>query len=166
MQNVVLIGMPACGKSTLGVLLAKVLMMDFVDTDLLLQRKSGRPLQQMVDELGSDGFSQVEEDFVASLSLENTVIATGGSVALEERAMAHLKENSVILFVKLSYESIEQRLKNISTRGIAMKKGQTLKDLYDLRQPFYHKWADLIVEADGQEIEQTVAQLVDTLKKR
>ena len=166
MQNVVLIGMPACGKSTLGVLLAKVLMMDFVDTDLMLQKSSGKPLQQMVDELGSDGFSKVEEDFVAGLSLENTVIATGGSVALEEHAMAHLKKNSVIVFVKLSYESIEQRLKNISTRGIAMKKGQTLKDLYDLRQPFYHKWADLIVEADGQEIEQTVASLVATLKKR
>lgn len=165
MRNVVLIGMPACGKSTLGVLLAKVLMMDFVDTDLLLQRKSGKPLQQMVDELGSDGFSEVEEDFVAELALENTVIATGGSVALEERAMAHLKENSVIVFVKLSYESIEQRLKNISTRGIAMKKGQTLRDLYNLRQPFYHQWADLIVESDGQEIEQTVAHLVDTLKK-
>ena len=165
MRNVVLIGMPACGKSTLGVLLAKVLMMDFVDTDLLLQRKSGKPLQQMVDELGSDGFSKVEEDFVAELALENTVIATGGSVALEERAMAHLKENSVIVFVKLSYESIEQRLKNISTRGIAMKKGQTLRDLYNLRQPFYHQWADLIVESDGQEIEQTVAHLVDTLKK-
>jgi len=165
MRNVVLIGMPACGKSTLGVLLAKVLMMDFVDTDLLLQKQSGKPLQQMVDELGSDGFSKVEEDFVAALALENTVIATGGSVALEERAMAHLKENSIIVFVKLSYESIEQRLKNISTRGIAMKKGQTLRDLYDLRQPFYHKWADLIVVSDGQEIEQTVAQLVDTLKK-
>lgn len=165
MRNVVLIGMPACGKSTLGVLLAKVLMMDFVDTDLLLQKKSGKPLQQMVDELGSDGFSKVEEDFVAELALENTVIATGGSVALEERAMAHLKENSVIVFVKLSYESIEQRLKNISTRGIAMKKGQTLRDLYNLRQPFYHQWADLIVESDGQEIEQTVAHLVDTLKK-
>ena len=166
MKNVVLIGMPACGKSTLGVLLAKVLMMDFVDTDLLLQRTSGKPLQQMVDELGSEGFSDVEEDFVAGLDMENTVIATGGSVALEDRAMAHLKENSVIVFVKLSYESIEQRLKNISTRGIAMKKGQTLKDLYDLRQPFYHKWADLTVESDHQEIEESVERLMQALQNR
>ena len=164
MRNVVLIGMPGCGKSTLGVLLAKVLMMDFVDTDLLLQKQSGKPLQKMVDELGSDGFSGVEEDFVAQLRLENTVIATGGSVALENRAMEKLSENGVIVFIKLSYETIEKRLSNISTRGIAMKKGQTLRNLYDLRQPAYHRWADVIIEADGQDIEQTVAELAKGLK--
>ena len=164
MRNVVLIGMPGCGKSTLGVLLAKALMMDFVDTDLLLQKQSGKSLQKMVDELGSDGFSNVEEAFVEQLHLENTVIATGGSVALENRAMEKLKEDGVIVFIKLSYDTIEKRLKNISTRGIAMKKGQTLQDLYNLRQPAYHRWADVTVEADGQDIEQTVAQLVHQLK--
>ena len=164
MRNVVLIGMPGCGKSTLGVLLAKVLMMDFVDTDLLLQKQCGKPLQKLVDELGSDGFSQMEEVFVSQLALENTVIATGGSVALEEKAMEKLHENGVIVFVKLSYETIEKRLKNISTRGIAMKKGQTLLDLYNLRQPAYHRWADAIIEADGQDIEQTVAALTEKLK--
>ena len=106
MRNVVLIGMPGCGKSTLGVLLAKALMMDFVDTDLLLQKQSGKPLQAMVDELGSDGFSQVEEQFVARLDLTHTVIATGGSVALEDKAMEQLKKSGVIVFVKLSYETI------------------------------------------------------------
>ena len=166
MRNVVLIGMPGCGKSTLGVLLAKAMMMDFIDTDLLLQKQGGKPLQQMVDELGTEGFSEAEEQCICSLDVQNTVIATGGSVALEERAMAHLKENSVILFVKLSYESIEQRLKNISTRGIAMKKGQTLRDLYDLRQPFYHKWADLTVESDHQEIEESVERLMQALQNR
>jgi len=164
MRNVVLIGMPGCGKSTLGVLLAKVLMMDFVDTDLLLQKQSGKPLQAMVDELGSDGFSQVEEQFVARLDLTHTVIATGGSVALEDKAMEQLKKSGVIVFVKLSYETIEKRLSNISTRGIAMKKGQTLRDLYDLRQPAYHRWADIIVEADGEDIEQTVSHLAEALR--
>ena len=164
MQNVVLIGMPGCGKSTLGVLLAKAAMMDFIDTDLLLQKQSGRPLQQMVDELGTDGFSAVEEACICTLNAENAVIATGGSVALESAAMEHLKQNGVVVFVKLSYETIEKRLSNISTRGIAMKKGQTLRDLYDLRQPYYHQWADILVEADGQEIEETVAQLLHALQ--
>lgn len=164
MRNVILIGMPACGKSTLGVLLAKVLMMDFADTDLLIQKHYQKPLQQLVDELGAEAFSQMEEDFVASLHLQNAVIATGGSVALEEKAMQHLKKDGVIVFVKLSYESIERRLHNIATRGIAMKKGQTLRQLYELRQPFYHQWADIIVEADGQDIEETMTTLVQRLK--
>ena len=117
-----------------------------------------------MDELGAEGFSAAEEDFVASLQLENTVIATGGSVALEERAMRHLKKNGTVVFIKLSYDSIELRLNNISTRGIAMKKGQTLRHLYDLRQPFYQQWADITVQADGQDIEQTMATLVEKLK--
>lgn len=163
MTNVILIGMPGCGKSTLGVLLAKALMMDFVDTDLIMQNRSGKPLQQMVDELGTEGFSQAEEDCICSLDLQNTVIATGGSVALEERAMEHLAKTGKIVFVKLTYETIESRLKNIATRGITLKKGQTLHDLYNYRQPFYHRWGQIIVEADGQEIEQTVQALVSRL---
>ena len=165
MNNVVLIGMPGCGKSTLGVLLAKALMMDFVDTDLIMQNRSGKPLQQMVDELGTDGFSMAEEECICSLNLTNTVIATGGSVALEERAMEHLCKSGVIVFVKLTYDTIESRLKNISTRGITLKKGQTLRDLYDYRQPYYHRWGQIIVEADGQDIEQTVEMLVKRLKE-
>ena len=165
MANVVLIGMPGCGKSTLGVLLAKALMMDFVDTDLIMQNQSGKPLQQMVDELGTEGFSQAEEDCICGLKLDNTVIATGGSVALEERAMKHLAKTGVIVFVKLTYETIESRLKNISTRGITLKKGQTLRDLYNLRQPYNHHWGQIIVESDGQDIEQTVEMLVNKLKE-
>ncbi len=165
MANVVLIGMPGCGKSTLGVLLAKAMRMDFVDTDLIMQNRAGKPLQQMVDELGVDGFSKAEEDCICSLNLENTVIATGGSVALEERAMKHLAKTGVIVFVKLTYETIEGRLKNISTRGITLKKGQTLRDLYDYRQPFYHRWGQVIAQADEQDIEETVEMLVSRLKE-
>jgi len=164
MANVVLIGMPGCGKSTVGVLLAKALMMDFVDTDLIMQKQFGKPLQQLVDELGTEGFSRAEEACICSLQFENTVIATGGSVALEEKAMEHLRKNALVVFIHLSYESIEKRLRNIKTRGIAMKKGQTLRDLYDYRQPFYHRWGQIVVEADGQDIEQTVEMLVRRLK--
>ena len=165
MRNIVLVGMPGCGKSTIGVLAAKALMMDFVDTDLVLQKQAGRPLQQMVDELGTEGFSNVEEACICSLHYENTVIATGGSVALEKRAMEHLRQSSLVVFLRLSYETIESRLSNIKTRGIAMKKGQTLRDLYEMRQPFYHGCADAILDADGQTVEETVSALVDLIRK-
>lgn len=166
MRNIVLVGMPGCGKSTIGVLAAKALMMNFVDTDLSLQEKAGKPLQQMVDELGTEGFSQVEEECICGLSFENTVIATGGSVALEEKAMEHLKKTGLVVFIHLGYEAIEERLSNIKTRGIAMKKGQTLRDLYDYRQPFYYRCADVVLETDGLDVEQTVAKLVETVKDR
>jgi len=165
MRNVVLIGMPGCGKSTVGVLAAKALAMDFVDTDLLLQRQSGKPLQRMVDELGTAGFSEAEERCVRALEATHTVIATGGSVALEDGAMAHLRKDALIVFLYLPYETVEKRLKNIKTRGIAMRKGQTLRDLYDLRQPAYRKWADVVLEADGLGVEETVSRLVETVRE-
>lgn len=166
MKNVVLIGMPGCGKSTLGVLLAKALAMDFVDTDLVLQRQSGRPLQALVDELGTAGFSRAEEACVLHMDIQGAVVATGGSVALEEEAMAHLAQNGTVVFVRLPYATIEKRLKNMRTRGIAMEKGQTLLDLYSLRQPYYERWADITVDPDGQDVEQTVALLVRALQNR
>ena len=165
MANVVLIGMPGCGKSTLGVLLAKALQMYFVDTDLVMQNQYGKPLQQLVDELGTEGFSQAEENCICQLKPDRTVIATGGSVALEERAMEHLSQSGTIVFIKLCYQTIESRLNNIATRGITLQKGQTLRDLYELRQPYYHRWGQIIVEADGLDVEQTVALLVNRLKE-
>lgn len=166
MRNIVLIGMPGCGKSTLGVLLAKAMMMDFVDTDLILQKQSGRPLQEMVDELGTEGFADAEEKCVRSLRVENAVIATGGSVALEDGAMESLKRNGLVVFIRLKYETVERRLKNIKTRGISMEKGQTLRELYDMRQPAYRRWADVILDADGQSVERTVERLVREVRGR
>ncbi len=160
MRNIVLIGMPGCGKSTLGVLAAKAMMMDFVDTDLILQKQRGKALQEMVDELGTEGFAVAEEGCICSLHIENAVIATGGSVALENGAMESLRQNGLVVFIRLKYETIEKRLKNIKTRGISMKKGQTLRELYDIRQPAYHRWADIVLDADGQSVERTVERLV------
>ena len=161
MRNVILIGMPGCGKSTVGVLAAKALTMDFVDTDLLLQRKAGRPLQRMVDELGAEGFAHVEEACVCGLEARGTVIATGGSVAMEDAAMEHLKEDGLVIFLRLPLETLSRRLKNMKTRGIAMEKGQTLR-----RQPAYLKWADAVVDAEGLGVEETVARVVAAVRER
>lgn len=166
MRNVILIGMPGCGKSTVGVLAAKALTMDFVDTDLLLQRKAGRPLQRMVDELGAEGFARVEEACVCGLEARGAVIATGGSVATEDAAMEHLKAGGLVIFLRLTPETLSRRLKNMKTRGIAMEKGQTLRDLYERRQPAYLKWADAVVDAEGLGVEETVARVVAVVRER
>ena len=166
MTNVILIGMPGCGKSTLGVLLAKALMMDFIDTDLLMQKQYGKPLQQLVDELGTAGFSDAEERCILGMDVQNTVIATGGSVALEEQAMQHLSQTGKVAFIRLSYATVQKRLNNISTRGIAMEKGQTLKELYDLRQPYYERWAEIVIDADEQHVEESVQALVEALRTK
>ena len=159
MQNVVLIGMPACGKSTLGVLLAKVLMMDFVDTDLVLQKWGGKPLQQMVDELGTAGFSRAEEECICSLNYQNTVIATGGSVVYGEDAMRHLKEIGTVIYLKLSCEAIEERLGDLHARGVTIKPGWTLRDLYNERVPLYEKWADITVDCEHLMLREVVAYI-------
>ena len=166
MAKLILIGMPGCGKSTLGVLLAKALMMDFIDTDLLMQKQYGKPLQQLVDELGTAGFSDAEEQCILGMDVRNTVIATGGSVALEEKAMQHLSQSGTVAFIRLAYETVHSRLSNISTRGIAMEKGQTLKDLYDLRQPYYERWAEVVIDADQQHVEESVQALMEALRTK
>ena len=160
MQNLILIGMPGSGKSTVGVLAAKALQMDFQDTDLIFQRQIGVPLQALVDQLGTRGFCQKEEACVAALSFTRSVVATGGSVALEETAMQALQKQGRIVFLRASYETIRARLGNIKTRGISMEKGQTLQSLYEERQPFYERWADAILDVDGQTLEETVEGLV------
>ena len=160
MDNLILIGMPGSGKSTVGVLCAKALGMPFVDTDLLLQQQCGQLLQNMVNTLGTEGFLRLEEQCVCALNVAGSVIATGGSVALREGAMRHLKKSGKVVFLRLSYEEVERRIKNIATRGIAMEKGETLRSLYDYRMPFYLRHADFIIDADGQTLERTVESVV------
>ena len=164
MRNVILIGMPGCGKSTVGVLAAKALTMDFVDTDLLLQRKAGRPLQRMVDELGAEGFAHVEEACVCGLEARGTVIATGGSVATEDAAMEHLKEISEVVYLKMSYEEMENRIGNVVDRGVALKPGFTLRDLYNERVPYYEKYADITIDEEGKTPGETVDALRDIIE--
>jgi len=164
MKNVVLIGMPGAGKSTTGVVLAKTLGLQFIDTDLLIQSAQRRQLQEIINEQGIEAFLQIENDVVEAMQAQNAVIATGGSVIFGEGAMRRLKENGVILYIRLSLETIKERLSNIQTRGIAMGKGKSLDDVYQERIPYYEKYADIIVDAETLDLEQTVTLMAEKLK--
>lgn len=165
MANIVLIGMPGCGKSTVGVLLAKALGMSFVDTDVVLQAKEGRKLQEMIDEIGVDAFLQTEEEAILRLRCEKTVIATGGSVVYGRRAMAHLHAHGRVIYIRLPYQEIERRLSNLATRGVTLREGQTLRALYDERVPLYEAQADAVLDAANQPIERTLERLVRLIRE-
>ena len=159
MANIVLIGMPGCGKSTVGVLLAKALGMDFLDTDVVLQAKEGRKLQQIIDEIGIESFLNKEQEAILSLSCDHTVIATGGSVVYRQASMEHLHKSGVVVYIRLPYAEISRRLSNLATRGVTLRDGQTLYDLYQERIPLYEKEADIVFDTTGFDIEQTVAAI-------
>lgn len=158
-MNIVLIGMPGSGKSTIGVLLAKAMLMDFVDTDLVIQKNTGKSLSELITEYGIEGFSKIEDKTLSEIKCINTVIATGGSAVYGAAAMKNLKSNAKTVYLKLDPMEIESRIKNIKTRGIAMKEGTTIADLYDERTPLYEKYADIIFDCNQKEIEQCVSQL-------
>ena len=163
MQNIILIGMPGSGKSTVGVLLAKALGLDFIDTDLTLQQWEGALLQNIINDRGTEVFLDLEQAAICSVQCKNSVISPGGSCVCRERSMAHLKELGRIVYLRLPLEELEARLNNISTRGIAMEPGQTLSDLYDYRTPLYERWADVVVDSAGQSLEETVAATLRAL---
>lgn len=159
MANVVLIGMPGCGKSTIGVLLAKALKMDFLDTDVAFQNRQDKRLQEIIEEVGVDAFLQMEEACVLSLDAEDTVIATGGSVVYGEKAMRHLHEHGIVVYIRLPYAEIERRLSNLASRGVTLREGQTLQDLYNERIPLYEKEADIVFDPGNLNIEETAQAL-------
>ena len=161
-KNIILTGMPACGKSVTGVVLAKSLNMQFVDTDLLIQQRAGKSLQRILNEDGMDVFKKTEEDVLCSLEVTGTVVATGGSAVYYEKAMEHLKENGTVVYLEASLDTVKKRLRNIRTRGVAMKKGQTLDDLYEARVPLYKKYADVTVDCRGATTEQNVEKIILT----
>ena len=165
MANIVLIGMPGCGKSTVGVLLAKALQMDFVDTDIVLQQQQGKKLQEIIDQVGNDAFLKMEEDCVRGLECDQTVVATGGSVVYGKEAMRRLHENGLVVYIRLPYEEIERRLSNLATRGVTLKKGQTLRNLYDERIPLYEKYAHVVIDAEHQWLRDTVKVIRQRLEQ-
>ncbi len=162
-KNVILIGMPGAGKSTVGVILAKSLGMQFIDTDILIQEQTGRMLQEILDEDGSDAFKRIEEETILSLHPRRAVIATGGSVVCSGDAMAHLKSGGMVVYLKVSYEEMEKRLKNITTRGIVLLPGQSLREMYDERVPLYEKYADLTVACSDEDFESVVRNVIGAL---
>lgn len=163
-RNVVLTGMPGCGKSVTGVVLAKSLNKSFVDTDLLIQEREGRSLQDIINKDGTERFKEIEREVLVSLDTENTVIATGGSAVYYPDAMEHLREGGDIIYIEAPLEVIEKRLKNIKTRGVAMEKGQSIAELYASREPLYRKYADITVMTDRGSVERTVEKMIDALR--
>lgn len=159
--NLILIGMPGSGKSTCGVLAAKALLKNFYDTDLLLQGIEQSRLQDIIDKRGIDHFLSAEEKAILSLNLEATVIATGGSVIYSEKAMRHLKKMGTVIYLHLSYETMLKRISNITTRGVVLKEGTTLLDMYNERLGLYEKYADFIIDCNDHTVEQTVEKIVE-----
>ena len=165
-SNVILIGMSGAGKSTLGVLLAKALGKDFLDTDILIQQRTGKLLQTIIDEDGMDAFMALEEDVVSHVAIQDCVIATGGSVVYSEAAMRHLKENGVAVYLRVDFEELRGRLSNITTRGIVFKGKRDLRSVYEERLPLYERYADLRLDCTGQNIETSVSRIVAALAER
>lgn len=163
MGNIILIGMPAVGKSTVGVVVAKRLGYKFVDADILIQEKEGKLLKEIIAEKGSDGFLEIEDRVNAELEAENTVISPGGSVVYCENAMRHYKEIGKIVYLQVSFDTINKRLKNAKNRGVVLRDGQTLKDLYDERVRLFEKYADIIVCEEGLGLEETIDLVMDKI---
>lgn len=164
MKNVILIGMPGAGKSTVGVVLAKVLGYQFLDSDLLIQKEEKRRLSKIIEEEGTEGFMKVEDRVNASICAEDTVISTGGSVVYCENAMKHLKSIGTVVYLKLPLTELSKRLGNLKGRGVLLKVGQTLKDLYEERVPLYEKYADITVNCQGQSLEESLQAVLDALE--
>ncbi len=162
-DNITLIGMPGVGKSTAGVILAKVLNYDFLDSDLVIQKQTGKRLSDIIAQEGIDGFNAIENRINSQIEVNRTVIATGGSVIYGADAMEHFREISTIVYLKISYQLLQHRLGDLDARGVVHKKGQTLLDLYLERCALYEKYADVTVVMDGLNIEQAVNRIKDAL---
>ena len=170
MKNIIIIGMPGAGKSTMGVVLAKTLGRNFIDTDIVIQEHAGRLLQEIIDEEGPEAFLAIEEKTILSLhphSLQcrNAVIATGGSVVFSEKAMEHLKARGVVIYLKISCEEMVRRLNNITTRGIVLVAGQSLPEMYAQRIPLYEKYADITIDCSEDDFENCIGTVIDELSK-
>lgn len=163
--NLVLIGMPGVGKSTVGVVLAKNLGKRFLDSDLVIQEKTGKLLHEIISEKGKQGFLEVENEINASICVENSIIATGGSAVFGTRAMEHLKENGVVIYLRLPYERLKERLGDLAKRGVALAPGQTLEDLCRERRPYYEKYADLTIDCDKKQICEIVKEIGENYAK-
>lgn len=161
---ITLIGMPACGKSSVGVVLAKKTGRRFIDGDLLIQEQTGKLLKELIAELGDQGFRALEDQINAEIRAEHAVIAPGGSVVYGEQAMRHLKELGTVVYLKLPYTAIRRRLGNLEARGVSIRKGQTLRQLYDERVKLYEQYADITVDETRLNTRQVVEAIVQAVE--
>lgn len=165
-RNIVLIGMPASGKSTVGVILAKILGMDFVDTDIVVQQEEGARLNQIIENNGVEAFLKAEEKAILNICTSNTVISTGGSAVYSDVAMNHLATGAKIVFLKVRKEELFTRLKNIDERGVVLRHGESIDEMYDIRSELYEKYADITIIEDGLTIEDTVQAIKKSIGDR
>ena len=159
-SNITLIGMPGAGKSTVGIVLAKMLCKNFIDADLVIQHNEGKRLHKIIEEIGNERFLKLENSTLANMKVYNSIISTGGSAIFGKEAMAHLKNTSTVVYLKVSYDIIEKRLGNLKRRGVILDEGQTLRDIYDIRTPLYESYADIIIECDNESDIQTTAMKI------
>lgn len=165
-NNIILIGMPGAGKSTVGVILAKVLGLQFVDSDLVIQKAEGKLLKEIIAEVGTEGFIEVENRVNAGLDVTDSVIATGGSVVYGKEAMEHLKAIGTVIYLALPYEEISKRLRDIKGRGVVLRAGQTLKDLYEERTLLYEQYADIQIDETGLNVEETINAILESRENK
>lgn len=164
-KNLIFIGMPAVGKSTVGIVVAKRLGMRFLDTDLLIQEQEKKLLREIIAEVGEDGFLKIENQVNASVEVENSVISPGGSVIYCKEAMEHYKKIGTVVYLKASYQTIKRRIRSPKKRGVVLREGQTFRDLYNERVPYFEKYADITVCEDGCRIEETIENVINAVKK-
>ncbi len=166
-SNVVLIGMPGSGKSTLGIVLAKILNKDFIDADIVIQNQCDKTLQKIIDAMGPEGFIQVENQILGDLKAENSIVATGGSAVYSDEAMKHLSEIGTVVYLKISYDQLVTRLSDLQERGVVLKGGigMSLRELFDERKPLYEKYAEITVDVNDLSITAAARKVADALVK-
>lgn len=163
MENIILIGMPAVGKSTIGVLLAKTLVLSFTDTDLLIQEKYKKSLCDIINDNGTKAFLNIEEDVILENDFKDSVIATGGSAVYSEKAMKKLKENGKVIYLDLSLDEIKKRIGDIKSRGVVLTNGTTLEDIFNDRKALYEKYADIKIDCNNLTAEECVGKIISAL---
>lgn len=165
-DNIILIGMPGAGKSTIGIVLAKVIGYTFIDSDIVIQNEKKMLLHELIEKYGLDGFNSIENEINAKIDTHKSIIATGGSAIYGKEAMSHLKSIGTVIYLKLPYEEIEERLGDLNKRGVSIKKGQTLKSLYEERIILYEKYADITIECSNKKIGKIIEDIKNVMFKK